>query len=260
MDHRPLGRTGLNVSPIGFGAFKIGRNSGIKYPKDYPLPDRRQVAALLNGLLEMGINFIDTAPAYGDSETLIGQTIARRREEYVLCTKVGETFENGRSVYDYSTPAVNQSIERSLKRLQTDHLDLLLIHASGNDLDILHHTDVVDIVLELRRRGMVHAIGVSGKTPEGAANALTWADVIMVEYHLRDQSHEAVITQAARKGVGVLCKKGLASGHLSPHEAIPFVLANPHIASLVIGGLSLSHFHHNVQLAAIRSPQYIISC
>ncbi len=71
----------------------------------------------------------------------------------------------------------------------------------------------------------------------------------MVEYHLEDRSHERLIAEAAEQGVGIVVKKGLSSGHLPPQEAIPFVLANPHVSSLVVGGLSLAHFRENVKLA-----------
>jgi len=90
---RPLGRTGFAISPIGFGAFKIGRNQKTKYSAAYDLPSDEQVAELLDGLLALGINYIDTAPAYGTSEERIGRAIAGRRAEFVLATKVGETFE-----------------------------------------------------------------------------------------------------------------------------------------------------------------------
>ena len=78
--------------------------------------------------------------------------------------------------------------------------------------------------------------------------ALEWADVLMVEYHLDDQSHAGVIAEAARRGVGVLVKKGLASGQLPPHEAIPFVVRTAGVSGLVVGGLSLEHLAQNVAL------------
>jgi aryl-alcohol dehydrogenase-like predicted oxidoreductase len=249
---RQLGRTGFAVSPIGFGGFKIGRNQKVKYAAAYELPSDEQVAALLNGVLDLGINYIDTAPAYGTSEERIGRAIACRRSEFVLATKVGETFEADDSTYDFSAPAIRASVERSLERLRTPVIDVLLLHSDGRDLWIQTQTDAVATLQELKRQGRVHAIGLSGKTVEGARQALEWADVLMVEYHLRDRSHEAVLSEAAARGVGVVVKKGLASGELPADEAIRFVLANPNVASLVIGGLSLAHFRGN--LAAAGSP------
>jgi aryl-alcohol dehydrogenase-like predicted oxidoreductase len=243
---RPLGRTGFSLSPIGFGAFKIGRNQKTKYAAAYDLPSDEQVSELLNGLLDLGINYIDTAPAYGTSEVRIGRAIAQRRSEFVLATKVGETFEAGVSSYDYSGNAIRSSVSRSLERLKTSAIDVLLLHSDGRDAWIQTEIDAVPTLQQLKAQGLVRAIGLSGKTVDGARQALDWADVLMVEYHLHDRSHESLIAEAAARGVGIVVKKGLASGALPAGEAIRFVLDNPHVASLVVGGLSLAHFRDNL--------------
>lgn len=241
----PLARPGVPLTPLGFGAFKIGRNEGIKYPQGYALPDESAVSALLNGILDLGCTLIDTAPAYGLSEERIGQAIAHRRNAYLLSTKVGETFADGRSTYDFSRAGIEQSLTRSLKRLRTDVLDLVLIHSPGDDQHVLEQTDVVAVLHEWKARGAIRTFGLSGKTPAGAQLALAWADVLMVEYHQQDVSHAAVIAEAGTRGVTVLVKKGLASGKLPPAAAIQFVLAQPAVQSLVVGGLSLAHFQAN---------------
>jgi aryl-alcohol dehydrogenase-like predicted oxidoreductase len=249
MNPRPLGRTGIAVTPIGFGAFKIGRNEKTKYAASYQLPDDVAVERLLNGLLEMGVAYIDTAPAYGLSEERIGRAISHRRSEFILSSKVGESFEHGESRYDFSAAAVRANIEQSLRRLKTDVLDIIFIHSDGRDIEIQQSSDAVPTLVELKRKGLVRAIGLSGKTVEGARLALDWADVVMVEYHVEDLSHGPVIASAAERGVGVVVKKGLASGKLPAEEAIGFVLANPAVGSLVVGGLNLEHFRANVSLA-----------
>lgn len=255
MTYRELGRTGLSVSPIGFGAFKIGRNQKVKYPRDYSLPDDRDVARLLNGVLDTGINFIDTAPAYGTSEERIGRAIGHRRDEFVLCSKVGETFSvnpagEPHSRYQFSAEAIRGSVEQSLRRLRTDRLDLLLLHSDGRDLYLQRQTTAIDSLLRLKEAGLVRCIGLSGKTAAGHTAALDWADVVMVEYHLGRRSEEVVIAEAAAAGVGVLVKKGLAAGHLPPEPAIQFVLSNDNVASMVVGGLSLDHIRQNVAASA----------
>ncbi len=249
MDHRPLGRTGLTVRPISFGAFKIGRNEKTKYARGYALPTDSEVERLLNGLLDIGINLIDTAPAYGTSEERIGKAISHRRRDFILSTKVGETFEEGQSIYDFSRPAVLASIQRSLNRLKTEVLDFVFVHSDGRDLDILRQTDVVPALQQARQAGWVRFIGMSGKTAEGATASLSWADALMVEYHPQDVSHGTVMTEASRAGVAVLVKKPLASGTLSPEEAIPFILAQPEVATLVVGGLNLDHIQQNLAIA-----------
>ncbi len=237
------------MTPIGFGAFKIGRNEGIKYARGYRLPDEASVARLLGGVLDLGINYIDTAPAYGISEQRLGQAIAGRRAELVLSTKVGETWADGRSSFDFTAPGVRASVHRSLRRLRTDVIDIVFIHSSGDDLAILRETDVVAELHELRDAGLVRAIGLSGKSIEGARAALTWADVIMVEYHLDDRSHAGIIAEAADADVGVVVKKGLASGRLDAGEAIRFILGTPGVGSLVVGSLDLDHLRENVLAA-----------
>ena len=246
---RPLGRTGLSVSPLAFGAFKIGRNEKIKYARQYALPSEEESAALLNAVLDLGINLIDTAPAYGLSEERIGRHASHRRAEFILSTKVGETFENGVSTYDFSRDAVERSVARSLRRLRTDAVDLLLIHSGADDLRLLTETDVVETLLSLKQRGMTRFVGLSGKAPAAASHALSWADALMIEYHPDDRSHEQVLSEAAKRGVAVLVKKPLASGSLPPARAIPFVLQNAAVSTLVIGGLNVGHIRENLRLA-----------
>lgn len=249
MGQHRLGSRGPLVSPIGFGAFKIGRNQKTKYGQAYDLPDDAEVSRLLNGLLDLGINYFDTAPAYGVSETRLGAAIGHRRSEFTLSTKVGETFENGISTYDFSHSAIEASVARSLKRLRTDALDVVFLHSPGDDLAILNDSDAVPSLIRLRESGAVQAIGLSAKTPEGALAALDWADVLMVEYHLDDRSHEAAIDAAANAGLGVVVKKGLGAGQLPAAEAIRFVLANPGVSTMVVGSLSLEHMRANLDAA-----------
>ena len=253
MDQRQLGSQGPMVSTIGFGAFKIGRNEGTKYGLAYPLPDEAEVSRLLNGALDLGINYIDTAPAYGLSEERIGRAIAHRRAEFVLSTKVGEVFEQGVSTYDFSQSAIEQSVERSLRRLQTDVLDVVFLHANREDVALQQETHAVETLQRLRERGLVKQIGLSAKTGAGAQLALAWADVLMIEYHMADQSSEPAITAAQLAGKGVVVKKALASGHLPAAEGLRFVLGHPGVSTVVIGTLNADHLRSNLEVAQCRS-------
>ncbi len=237
------------LSPVGFGAFKIGRNVGAKYAQGYDLPDLAGVERLLNGVLDAGINFIDTAPAYGLSEERIGECLAHRREEFILSTKVGETFTDGVSRHDFSKGAVRRSVENSLRRLRTDVLDLVLIHSSHDDVNILENTDVVPTLVELRAAGLTRGIGLSGYTIEAFRKAMAWADALMLTYHPDDSTLAPVIAEAGERGIAVLVKKGLDSGSLSPAEALPWILRNPSVTSVVIGSLSLDHMKDNLRIA-----------
>ena len=249
MGQRRLGSRGPLVSPIGFGAFKIGRNQKTKYGHAYELPSDTEVARLLNGLLDAGINYFDTAPAYGSSEERIGTAISHRRQEFTLSTKVGETFRDGASTYDFSRAAIEASVSRSLNRLRTDVIDVVFLHSPGDDLRILNETDAVTTLIRLRESGQLKAIGLSAKSPEGAVAALEWADVIMVEYHLNDRSQEQAIAAAAAAGIGVVVKKGLSAGQLPAADAIRFGLSNPGVSSMVVGSLNLDHMRTNLHAA-----------
>jgi aryl-alcohol dehydrogenase-like predicted oxidoreductase len=249
VDRRRLGRTGLAVAPIGFGAVKIGRNQGLKYPCGHQLPDEASVGRLLHGVVDAGIELIDTAPAYGSSEASIGRHLSGRRGEIVLVTKVGERFEDGRSRFDFSADGMRRSIAASLKALRTEIVDILLLHSDGRDLEILERTDAVSVLLAAKARGQARFVGLSGKTVAGARAALAWADVLMLTYHVEDRSHAAVLDEAAAAGVGILVKKALASGHLDAAAAIAFATAPVAVGAAVIGSLSLEHMRQNLEFA-----------
>jgi len=249
MDQRPLGHTSLSVSHLGWGTVKIGRNTSVKFPEAFDLPGEAEAVAIVHGMIDLGITLIDTAPAYGLAEARLGMALAGRRGEVVLCTKVGETFDNGQCHHDFSGAAARASLAESLRRLRTDHVDIVLVHSDGNDRTIQDDTDLIETLEDLRQQGMTRTIGFSGKTPAGARAALAWADVLMCEYTVDDRSHEAVITEAAEAGVGVLLKKVLGSGHLDAHAALQFVLRDapiaPLISSAVIGSLSVERMRTN---------------
>ena len=249
MDTRPLGRSGPAVTPIGFGAFKIGRNEGIKYASGYSLPTDAEAERLIHDVLDLGINYIDTAPAYGLSEERIGRALGGRRD-VVISTKAGETFESGYSSYDFSAHALRQSVERSLKRMHVDAIDILFLHTHGDDLMILNETDAAETLLALKREGAARTIGFSGKSVAATRRAMAWADVLMVEYHLDDQSYAPVIVEAAAAGIGIVVKKGLGSGRLDAAHATAFVLETAGVGSMVVGSLNLGHLRNNVAFAA----------
>ncbi len=254
---KELGSTGISVSCLGLGTVKFGRNQGVKYPSQFKIPDDMDVQLILQLAKELGINLIDTAPAYGNSEERLG-TLLPDRKEWIICSKVGEEFENGNSQFDFTATHTRSSIERSLQRLRTDYLDLVLVHSDGNDTEIINNTDCFAELVRCREAGLIRAFGISSKTSEGGMLALEQADAVMVTCDPANAGDEKVIARATQLRKGVLIKKALDSGHaLSSsgsgndpvYERMEFIFQHPGISSVIIGSINPLHIHHNVQAA-----------
>src|SRR6476620_9254388 len=149
MEKRRLGKTDMHVSVLGFGGSEIG----------YENATRETVAELLNSALDAGLNVIDTAECYHDSEELIGQTVSARRKEIYLFTKCGHPHGFGERA-DWSKDSILKSIERSLDRLKTDRLDLVQLH-SCSDTE-LRKGEAIEALQTARERGYTRYIGYSG--------------------------------------------------------------------------------------------------
>ncbi|MBL0922517.1 MAG: aldo/keto reductase [Phycisphaerales bacterium] len=257
---RPLGSTGIAVSPIGLGTVKLGRNQGVKYPEPFDIPDDAAAARLLDLARSLGVNLLDTAPAYGRSEERLGALLAGRRDEWVICTKAGEEFEDGRSRFDFSPRAIGASVDRSLRRLRTDRLDVVLLHSDGDDEEIIERSGALEALERAKAAGKVRAVGVSTKTPAGAALAARRCDVVMLTLNPSSREDEPALDVARAHGAGVLVKKALSSGHLGaappgedPAEhALGFVLRRPEVSSVVVGTISPERLRANVA-AALRA-------
>jgi aryl-alcohol dehydrogenase-like predicted oxidoreductase len=213
------------------------------------LPDDQQVIELLETAREIGVTLIDTAPAYGISESRLGSLLPGKRDDWLICTKAGETYENGKSKFDFTARGITESVTRSLANLKTDYLDIVLIHSNGDDLNILNHTDAMSTLLDLKAQGAVRLVGMSTKTVEGGLRALAFSDVLMVTFNLDDRSEKRVISEAHSAGKGILVKKALASGHADPQESLRFVLSEPGVSSVVLGTINPEHLRQNVAVA-----------
>jgi aryl-alcohol dehydrogenase-like predicted oxidoreductase len=210
MDYRPFGNTGLRVSAVGFGAWQLNNPS-------WGGPDEAGSIELVRAALDAGCNFYDTAPGYGSgaSERVLGKAMQGRREQAVLCTKYGHADAEKA---DFSAAALRPSLEASLRRLQTDHVDVLLLHNPPRDL--LDGTRAADLYAELealRREGKLRAFGASIDTShELRTLALTTtsgaAEVLFNVFH---QDIRRASGEAARRGVGLVAKVPLDSGWLS---------------------------------------------
>jgi len=248
MQQRPLGNSGITVSALGLGTVKLGRNTSLRYPSAFTIPNRSEAAQLLDTAADLGINLLDTAPAYGSSEQLLGDILQGQREKWVLTTKVGESFDGSVSRFDFSAAAITASITRSLANLRTEVLDIVLIHSSGDDLAILEHSAALDCLQSLKAQGLIRAVGISHKTIAGGLRAIELGcDVIMATLNLAEQQQLAVIAAAQQAGCGVLVKKALASGHAGS-ASLAFASTCEGVSSVVVGTINPQHLRANAEV------------
>ena len=248
-------RLGRSVTAIGWGAFKIGRNQGAKYPQAYELPSEADSVALVRNVIALGVHAIDTAPAYGLSEYRMGLALAGLdpvvRQKVFLSTKAGEQFADGVSQYDFSHTAIFKSVHESIARLQSESVNLVWIHSDGSDIAILRDGGAIAALDSLKSTGKIGAIGFSPKSPEGAVVALLdpRVDALMLEFHPKAQEMLAILVAAEKVGKAIFVKKPLASGTLDPGAAIPWILAHSAVTCVVVGGLSIERLRSNASLA-----------
>ena len=251
LQKRTLGQSGIIISCLGLGTVKFGRNQGVKYPESFALPSDDTISSLLDQAQSLGINFLDTAPAYGSSEQRLGRLLTRR-QDWVICTKVGEEFVTGKSFFNYSKQHVRDSIERSLRNLKTDYLDLVLMHSDGNDIAIIDSTDCLETLIALKEAGLVRAIGMSTKSIEGGIRASDLTDAVMVTYNPNNNENIEVIEYASKKNKGVVIKKALNSGHDCNGDLkrnFDFSLNEDGVTSIVVGTINGDHLASNVDHA-----------
>jgi aryl-alcohol dehydrogenase-like predicted oxidoreductase len=246
LQKRRLGQTDMDVSIIGLGTVKFGRNQGVKYPTAFVLPEDSEIKKLLSLAREEGINLLDTAPAYGSSEERLGKLLQGQRHAWIITTKVGEDFVNGESSFDFSTSAVCASIDRSLQRLRTDYLDIVLVHSDGNDERIIKEQDIFATLNMLKKAGKIRAYGMSTKTAAGGMLTVQHADLAMVTYNPQCTDDNEIIKFALQNKKGIFIKKALGSGHLPAEEALRFVFAQPGVTSVIVGTINPEHLKQNI--------------
>ena len=250
MMDRPLGLTGIRLSPIGLGTVKIGRNTDLKYPFEFELPSDDEVITLLKTASGLGINCLDTAPAYGESELRLGQLLPEIKHDFQIITKVGESYSNKNgSHYDFSENAIMKSLERSIIRLNRPHLDIVLMHSDGNDIAHLN-AGALQTLIRAKEQGLISAVGLSGKTVEGGRLALEMgADCLMITLNSAEQNEAPLIKAAEGHNAGLLIKKAFGSGHLvhSIPDVLSFLFKHSSIASAIIGTTNPVHLQESCE-------------
>jgi len=202
MERVTLGRTGVSIGRLGLGLSEIGHILALE--------DRDQAGKVINAALDNGIDFLDTAACYGIGEEMVGLTVAHRRDEYVLATKAGH-IAGGYEGEAWAAKTIEDSIDRSLRRMKTDHLDLVQLHTC--DIDTLERGDAIRVVQDAKTAGKTRFIGYSGDN-----EAARWAvdsglfDTLQTSFNLVDQGARNGTLQAAQaSGMGVIAKRPIAN-------------------------------------------------
>ncbi len=271
---RQLGRTGLSVTMLGYGAMEI-RGA----PRGRDVNDR-QAETILHAVLDAGINYIDTSIDYGVSEERIGRYLADRRSEYYLASKCGclvgapPAPRGQTSPHVFTRDNVLKGVEQSLARMRTDHLDVLQFHISPSRAT-LEKDGALEAAMELKRSGATRFIGMSGTLPNILDHiGMGVFDVFQIPYSAVEREHEAIIAAAARAGAGIVVRGGAAKGaptegkhegvqwarwqkvelrdlvgDMTPMEFIlRFTFTHPNLHTNIVGTINPEHLHHNIEV------------
>jgi aryl-alcohol dehydrogenase-like predicted oxidoreductase len=286
---RILGRTGLHVTTLGFGALELrGMVAGVGRALAPGQPER-----ILQAVLDAGINYIDVAVDYGEAEEHIGRCIAHRRHEFFLASKCGCPLDVGQftpsertrfgvplpQLHDYSRANIVAAVHQSLRRLRTEYLDVVQFHFSPARA-VLVQEGAVETLLELQRAGKIRFLGCSSILPHITEHiAMGVFDVLQIPYSALQPEHEEVIAAAARTGVGIVIRGGVARGEPGQGQGasavwqlwerarldellegmsatafmLRFTLTNPDMHTTIIGTLHPEHLHENIA-AVVRGP------
>ena len=278
LTRRTLGRTGLEVTTLGFGAMEL------RGPPTGPEISDSDAGKLLNAVLDEGINFIDTSIDYGRSEELIGRFIAHRRSEFLLASKCGCVPGAGMGADHVHTAAnIRTGVEHSLRTLNTDHLDLVQFHRSLSREEF-EAEGALGEALALRDEGKVRFVGVSAVLPTlNEQIEMGVFDAFQIPYSALQRDHEAVIGRASGAGMGIIIRGGVARGAPDDWQGrryymvsnqtmrdywdtakldelldgmtrtafmLRFTLSHPDLDTTIVGTSSVTHLRDNLAAAA----------
>lgn len=267
---RTLGRTGLEVTQLGFGAMEFRTPEGGEGRET----SEEQAEKVLNAVLDFGITFVDTAPDYGVSEERIGKYISHRRDEFTLATKCGCNIdENGvrqEPSHLWTGDRLRRNIDQSLERMKTDHVDVLQMH--GGSLEDVEKGGLIEVLQEIRDAGKTRFFSVSSTAPNLMQLVDTGAfDTFQIPYCVLERKHEQMIQQAADAGCGIVVRGGIGKGHCGPEDrwakwdeaglddlldgmnryefVLRYTLTHPACHTTIVGTLDLGHLEANVTVA-----------
>ena len=286
---RTLGRTGLQVTTLGFGALELrGMVAGVGRPLTPGQPER-----ILQAVLDAGINYIDVSVDYGEAEEHIGRCIADRRHEFFLASKCGCPLDVSRfspsqrtrfgvplpRLHNYSRKNILDGVHQSLRRMHTDYLDVVQFHFSPAR-QALEQEVAIETLHDLQREGKIRFLGCSSILPNLTDHiAMGVFDVFQIPYSALQPEHEAAIAKAAGGGAGIVIRGGVARGepgagqgsadvwklweHAKMDELLEgmsatefllrFTMTNPDMHTTIVGTLNPAHLHANVA-AVLQGP------
>ncbi len=223
LEKRYIPKTNHSVSFLGFGALEIGRDWGIGDQDKRRCPSEKTAGVVLDAVLDAGINLIDTASAYHKSEERIGKFISHRRKEYILSTKCGEHNNEPGTYYDFSYGAIRESIDNSLRLLNTDFIDIMFIHFSRDyyeSMKVIDKGETLQALNDTRKEGKVRLLGASANGDLARKCILSGDfEVMQMDYNLLDRENEENIELCRERGIGVFARTGLAKGLLTSKAA-----------------------------------------
>jgi len=277
---RTLGRTGLEVTTLGFGAMEL-RGAPVG-----PAITDQQAEKVLNAVLDAGINFIDTSIDYGRSEELIGRFIAHRRAEYFLASKCGCVPGAAMGAeHIHTAENIRAGVEQSLRRMKADYLDLVQFHRSLTRRQF-EEQGALEAALALKKAGKVRLVGVSGTLPQLAEQIeMGVFDAFQIPYSALQREHEEIVARASAAGAGIIIRGGVARGaptdwqrtyYMLPGSnmrdrweqarldelldgmsraefMLRFTLSNPHLDTTIVGTKDVGHLRDNIA-AALKGP------
>jgi aryl-alcohol dehydrogenase-like predicted oxidoreductase len=286
---RTLGRTGLRVTILGFGALELrGMVAGVGRPLTPGQPER-----ILHAVLEAGINYIDVAVDYGEAEAHIGRCLSGRRHEFFLASKCGCPLDVTRfspsertrfgvplpRLHDYSRQHIIDAVHQSLRRMKTDYLDVLQFHFSPAK-DVLEREGAIQTLQDLKQAGKIRFLGCSSILPNLLDHiAMGVFDVFQIPYSALQPEHEAAIAQAAATGAGIVIRGGVARGEPGAGQGsadvwklweqaqmeellegmsatefmLRFTITSPNMHTTIVGTLNPVHLQENVA-AVLKGP------
>lgn len=217
MRKKPLGKTGMTVSELAFGGVEIGMPYGIGVKSQADMITEAEAIRLLHTAIESGVNFFDTARVYGASETIMGKAFRDRREQVILETKSRPIRDANGDLPDGATlkKIIKTSLLESLTALQTDYVDVFMLHQG--DLGILENEEIARVFTDLKAQGAIRSMGVSTYMVEETQKAIETSiwDVVQLPFNLMDQRQAALFPAAAEKGVGIVIRSVLLKGLLT---------------------------------------------